>query len=188
LVIEFETNQGLKSGSSVIEVSQTDIPKAFYVTGYASTAPRARGEAVFVDLGQGRNVVGLLGLGPTATVYPGIEDLSRLAFGFDDNRAYKELATLTGRRDLTSDLLPTLVTLPDPKNAKSAIVVTTEDLPKVVGPDVRFSRAWIEMTNDPVTHKLKNHLPELVERSNWSDRIYSYHGKFTPQYYMFVRT
>jgi len=65
LVIEFETNQGLKSGSSVIEVSQTDIPKAFYVTGYASTAPRARGEAVFVDLGQGRNVVGLLGLGPT---------------------------------------------------------------------------------------------------------------------------
>ena len=95
---------------------------------------------------------------------------------------------MQGRRELVPRLIPTLVTLPDVKDANSAIVVTPEDLPKVLGPDVRFLRASVELTKDPVTNDLRKALPELAERGNWPRRSYGSPYKFIPQYHMFFRS
>ena len=146
LVIEVEANGEVKRGSSVIEVSQTGIPEAFYVTGKGSTAPQAKGEAVFVDLGQGRNVVALFGYGPTASNSDRIAFLAAQAFDLDGNHAWRTLPNMQGRRELIPRLIPTLVTMPNVKDASSAAVVAPEDFPKFFGPDVRFLRAWVELT------------------------------------------
>ena len=63
LTIEVETPQGLRSGSSVIETTIRDTTGAVLSTPEARTiSSKVRGEAVFVDLGEGRNVVAILAL------------------------------------------------------------------------------------------------------------------------------
>ena len=66
LTIEVDTPSGLKSGSSVLESAWGLKADWIPQTGGAVGNLR-RGEAVFVDLGGGRNVIAILGLGPTGT-------------------------------------------------------------------------------------------------------------------------
>jgi hypothetical protein len=63
LTIEVETPQGLRSASSVIEAQMTKIPVLLSGGG---ARPSFAGDAPFVDLGGGKNVVALLARGPTA--------------------------------------------------------------------------------------------------------------------------
>ena len=57
LHVEVETLDGIKTGSSVIEASQRRV----YGLNGTVGQPRISGDAVFVDLGGGRNVVALTG-------------------------------------------------------------------------------------------------------------------------------
>ena len=67
LTVEVETPDGMRSGSSVIETNIHDTTGNWWALGEARRASsRVRGEAVFVDLGSGRNVVALLARGPQA--------------------------------------------------------------------------------------------------------------------------
>jgi hypothetical protein len=63
LTIEVETPEGLKTGSSVIE--PYFVAQPMILTSNIGVLG-LRGDAVFVDLGGGKNVVALLGLGRTA--------------------------------------------------------------------------------------------------------------------------
>jgi hypothetical protein len=65
LTIEVETPDGIKSGSSVIETTFWESAGWGPIEARGVRA-EARGEAVFVDLGHGSFVVGLLGWGPIA--------------------------------------------------------------------------------------------------------------------------
>ncbi len=194
LALEFETAEGLKTGSSVIEVSRSDIPGWINEFGAAS-APRATGEAVLVDLGRGRHVIGLLLVGPTenhsavtALSFEAFNDVLKMS-GTDN--LYKTMTTLTGKRILPPDLLPHLITLRDKSDPLSAVLLTPDDVPKVLGADVKFIRAWIELTKDSVTSTLKNHLPAIVDSKNWSEkrfgRQWGSYRTLSPARYMFIR-
>jgi len=69
LALEVETPDGIRSGSSVIEV-RYEMFSEFNGRDHVS---RVFGEAVFVDLGQRKNLVGLLAAGPSGedVDYPG---------------------------------------------------------------------------------------------------------------------
>jgi hypothetical protein len=159
LMIEAEVDGVLRSGASVIEVRTTDFKVGLPETkGLRSSV---RGEAVFVDLGNGRNVFATLGFGPNGNEDK-IDRLAYIAFSQRDPRLeIKDLSKLTGTAPLAGDLIPTLVTFTDLNDPKTARVIRPEEFEQAFGPGVRFKRALIEMTNDPVTTRIEEKMPWL---------------------------
>jgi len=158
LTIEVETPAGAKSSASVIEVSIRE--KASWVPQTGGVTPSARGEAVFVDLGGGRNVIALLASGPNASnvdypyyIVPTHFHLS------NDHSALMKYSGLQGQWDLPAQTLPTLVTFSDLNDPKTARLVRPEEFESVFGKGVHFKRASVEMTNEPVTTGIEKQLP-----------------------------
>lgn len=183
LTIEIETPDGVRSGSSVIEVSKRQIPKFLDSLFYAGGTPRAKGEAIFIDLGQGRNLVALLRFGPDAQTQ---HSMSRLAFEVFQRRStdpndLQQMSRLSGRGDLPGDLIPTLVTFKDPADPKTVRVVSPAEFTSVFGPGVRLKNAWIEMTRDQVTTGIDQKLPWLkeMERRGLGSTVSGRPGVFT---------
>jgi hypothetical protein len=147
LTIEVDTPDGLKSGSSVYEVTRRDERWILIAQGrYISTT---RGQAVFVDLGGGKNVVGLMAFGDTATDVDRMTTLHIQAFlshaqRFDED-VWNGQTRLHGTRELTGDLIPTLVTFSDLNNPETARVVWPQEFPGVFGPGYTFRRETIEI-------------------------------------------
>jgi hypothetical protein len=162
LTIEVETPDGLKTGSAVIEPrARTQSPGL----SLRSVVTRVRGDAVFVDLGNGKNVVGLMAGGPEGRDVGVPVRLAMEAFGVRNCRKsmcdWRQMQSMSGRRDLPLGLVPTLVTFGDVDDPKTARVIEPSEFEAIFGPGYRFKRAWIEITDDWVTRGIKQRLPWL---------------------------
>jgi hypothetical protein len=160
LSVEVETRDGLRSGSSVIEIRYEMFPKLLTDRDHIS---RVFGEAVFVDLGQGKNLIGLLAAGPSGedVDYPG--RLVFLAFNLDGNdpNIPKRLPQLRGKRDLdiyhsslyevTKRFLPTFVTFRDLHDLSTARIAPPDLFDEIFGTGFKLRNVSIEMTSDPMT-------------------------------------
>jgi hypothetical protein len=154
IVIEIDTPSGPKTGSSVLSFtwrSQTPIGPRGAVT-------QIKGDAVFIDMGGGRNLIALLGFGPNAAQ----DRLEYLAF-----EAFKRvgrpmtveaLSKAIGSAPLTGDLIPTFVTFDDPNDPTTARVVRPDELERTFGGGVRFRGAFIELTNERVSSGIERNL------------------------------
>jgi hypothetical protein len=163
LTLEVETPQGIKTGSGVIE-ARISTGNVILSGGGARTS--LEGQAVFVDLGGGKNLIALLAGGPKATHYETPVFLAINAF--DLKRCpkrlceWEEVSRVKGSRDVNRSQMLTLATAPDVNDAKSVVIVDPEDFEKVLGPGYKFKRARVEITEDPVTQGLERKLPFLV--------------------------
>jgi hypothetical protein len=120
-----------------------------------------RGEAVFVDLGAGRNVIALMAHGPRGESVDQMITLPVEAYGYSkwDEPAWEGRAKMQGPVELRPPLVPTLVTFSDLNDPKSARVVLPGEVEQVLGPGTRFKGAWIDMTSDPATQEIERKLP-----------------------------
>jgi hypothetical protein len=164
LTIEVETPDGLKTGSSVIEArARTQSPG---LSG-RSIVPGLRGEAVVVDLGDGKNVMALLAGGEKFSRVDAPITTPMAAFKVRDCNesmcSWRQMLSMSGRRDLPPGLVPTLVTFGDIDDPKTARIIKPDEFGSVFGPGYRFKRASIEMTNDWVTRTLQSTLPWLSD-------------------------
>jgi hypothetical protein len=159
MTVEVMVDGAVRSGASVIEVKINKQPKFGQAPPQVS---RVRGEAIFIDLGNGRNVVALLAAGAKAEnvdyPYNVVPEVFGLTF---DDRDLRKLADLNGSRDLPTNFLPTFVTFSDLNDLKIARIVSPYDFEKEFGPDVQFKRVWIEVTEDPVTRGIETKLSWL---------------------------
>jgi hypothetical protein len=157
MTVEVDVDGTLRTGSSVIQVTAQKQP--VWIWGVVPVLYGVKGEAVFVDLGKGRNVVGLLASGPTGqnVDYPAGVVPTLFGFGYTD-ADLRKYSTLRGTRDLPPRLLPTFITFTDLDDPKTARVVRPDQFGQVFGPGVRFKRAWIETTNDPATRDIDQKL------------------------------
>ncbi len=163
VTVEVETIDGLKTGSSVLEVTTAQYP-SWVTLGANDHRTSVRGEAVFVDLGNGSNLIALLSLGPEAADGRASLFAPRSFFKIVDGAPRdiewtKNLSTMKGRRVYAGDRWPTLVTFKDPKDPSTVREVPFENPKTVLGPGVRSVRAWIDLTKDSVTETLKSRLP-----------------------------
>lgn len=163
ITIEVEATEGLKTGSSVLEVTTIQYP-AWVTLGANDHQTSVRGEAVFVDLGGGRNLVALLALGPNAE--DGTVKLfaprSFLNIGESvprDVEWTKQLSEMTGRAIYAGEKRPTLVTFTDRNDPSTVRTVPFDNPQSVLGPGVRSVRAQIDLTSNPVTETLQSKLP-----------------------------
>ena len=121
LTVEVETPQGIKSASGVMAV----FPDRGYSQGGQT---RTKGDAVFVDLGAGKNLVALLAQMDKSIDLDGINYLALRAYrAAGRNVPFTQLSKVTGAVPVTGALIPILLTFANPDDPGSAHAVTPDD-------------------------------------------------------------
>jgi hypothetical protein len=174
LTVEVETPQGRKSASSVLAVH----PDRGYSRGGHT---RTVGDAVFVDLGGGKNLVALLAHLDGKLDLDGINYLALRAYTAAGGRrvSFNEMSRLTGPVAVKDALIPVLVSFADPANPGSARLVLPDDLPAVLGNGYRLGEISAEVVpngfwpldfggalGEPVTRGIAAKLPWLNGADN----------------------
>jgi hypothetical protein len=177
--VEVDTGKEIRSGSSVIEVVVNREPRLLPEMGGIQS--RAIGQAVFLDLPDGKNLVALLASCAHAEYpeYPTVivERLFRVPF--------ESLPSLTGRRELSANQMPTLVTVDNPSDGKTAHVINPNALEDLLG--VRLRSIVLEMTTDAVTPiNIDAKLPFLIDEEKKRLQLSSYQV-FIPRSSAFLR-
>lgn len=152
----------VRSGQSVIEVKVSKQPQ------FGSAPPQVSyiyGDAVFVDLGDGRNVIALLAAGPNARdvdyPYNVVPELFGLSFADQD---LAKLSSLSGSREAPANYLPTFVTFSDLNDSKTARVVKPEEFDRVFGQSTRLGRVVVEMVDAPITRSIEERMPNIINQ------------------------
>jgi hypothetical protein len=168
LTLAVDTPEGVKRGSSVVEVLFYDVwfPEK-------GTMHKLRGEALYLDLGPGpRPLIALL----TSRLHskygkkllwtqdggPEVSLLTRLfaetpsADFLDD---VPRIAHMRGPHQITPSDLPDLVTFADINDPKSVIEVDPNDLQATLGPNIAWHEITVESTDEPVTAGIEMKLP-----------------------------
>jgi hypothetical protein len=201
LTIAATADGQLRVGSSVIEVRVSKKPQ--FLPEVLPFSYSSRGEAVFVDLGRGRNLVGLLASGPfgQSPSYPELVVTRHLKIPVSDDQQMASLASRQGIWQLDLSELPTLVSFDDVNDPNSGRIVRPEDIGSVFGPGVSLRSATIEIvpagywpltligpTGEPIRYELTKRLPFLVSQKEelWHV-IYNLPPRFQPSIGAFER-
>ena len=173
VTVEVETPTGPRSASGVLHVVVSE--KSGMLPETDGVLNSVRGEAVFLDLGEGRNLVALLARGPNAEGADPLHDWAPRALGRMREGWYRDAPRWTGVARLRGDLAPALATFADLSDPGSARLVRPTEFGAVFGPGYSFVGALLEMADagvwplnvlgfsgDPVTRELARHLPWLA--------------------------
>lgn len=171
LTIEAEVDGQLKSGSGVVQVTWEKQPQIGEAPPWIS---RVKGQAVFVDLDAygallalpsgGEGASGLYSDNSTGPAFLGLlafADTLGIASGYLTTEALVALSRLRAQTELQANNMPRLAILLNKADPRSAHLVRQSQLQALNGPAVRFRRALIEITDDPITTDLATKLPWL---------------------------
>lgn len=175
LTVEVETPEGLRTGSSVIEV-ETSVASSFSIPSPGLVSHRVRGEAVAVDLPGGRTLFALLRsendidwasrvmfmLAPEAPKTASdpfqarFDNMLKLKRSIVLPRTWPPVAHLP-----ESSAYPMLVTFDNLADPSSVEQVDPSDFAASFGEGVRLKRITVQLTDDPVTKDIVGRLPWL---------------------------
>ncbi|ROT95405.1 hypothetical protein EB810_09980 [Altererythrobacter sp. FM1] len=169
LKVEVETPEGLKTGSSVIEVEQSMGRSAG--TGFGEIIMRrVHGEAVAVDLPGGRTLFALR-RSEDETDWAGnvMQYLAPKIAGEKFSEQFDNVLLIKGEHELprywppfAGGLVlsgyPMLVTFGDLADPTSVALVDPDDLAASFGDGYALKRITVQMTNDPVTTGIEKRL------------------------------
>ena len=178
LTLEAATPDGPKTGSTVISL---DFGSQFNVNGGGRRGSvSAIGEALYLDLGQGKNLFVTLvsresGREGRQIGLDGARDLISLPLGvFDLNwepGEERELADQVsaakseGHRDAPFLVLPTTVAFGNVADPKSIVLVDPRNLAATFGPGYELRSATIQITDEPVTRGIEKILPWMKDNT-----------------------
>ena len=181
MTVNVEVDGQMRSGSSVIEVRVNKQP--VFLPGVNPLEYSERGEAAFVDLGAGRNIVALLAAGAFAerAAYPAFLVQSHFKLNLFDDRQLASLPALRGNWELANDSLPTLVTFSNPGDPATLKPLRPDQFEQAFGPGVHLRGVVIDMTTDAVTHNIESKLPWVTKLTSGlsGGNVYQSPGKFT---------
>lgn len=163
LTVELDTPAGVRRGSSVIEIMARNTA-ALAPDGKARTW-RVTGEAVAIDVPDGRTLFALL---KTGAIHQDMAGLSMTALDpAFRNDVVQSAARIVDRAGIVSPApvrprdYPILVTFRDPADRRTMDPVEPDQLEAAFGPGVRLLRVTAALTEDPVTTGLDRRLPWL---------------------------
>ena len=166
LTVEVETPEGVKSASGVMSVHPD---RGYSRRGHTST----KGDAVFVDLGGGKNLVALLAHIDGTLDLDGMNYVALRAYkAAGRNVSFNEMSRMTGTVPVTGALIPVLVTFAVSGDPASALTVPPDDLAAALGKGFRLRGISAEAVpngvwpldfggalGDPVTRGIEAKLP-----------------------------
>lgn len=192
LQVELDTPQGRKTESSVIEVTVRKVAKVIIGTPESGGIRRTlRGQAIFFDMGGGRNLVAALTTGAQgedeANRFERIAELAVKAVTgtYPDPLAMRDLS---GSFEVPEEAWPTLITLADVDDGFSAKAVDPSRLHNAFGVGTRLISVNVTFTKEQPFFTIGKEMPFLQSQSDKLQRIYG--GSpyvFKPQPYYFIR-
>jgi hypothetical protein len=132
LTVEVETPDGVKSASGVMAVH----PDRSYSRGGQT---RTKGDAVFVDLGGGKNLLALLAHIDKSVELDGMNYVALRAYNVAGRKvSFNDMSRMTGAVPVTGALIPVLVTFTNPDDPATARAVPPDDLEAALGKGFRL--------------------------------------------------
>ncbi len=133
LTVEVQTPEGVKSASGVMAVH----PDRSYSRGGKTLT---RGDAVWVDLGGGKNLVALLAHVDKAVELDETNYVALRAYNAAGPKrvSFNEMNRVTGAVPVTGAVMPVLVTFTDPSDPGSARAVPPDQVEAVLGKGFRL--------------------------------------------------
>jgi hypothetical protein len=159
MTVEVEVNGEIKSGSSVIEVDRYLTPK--WLPGGGMRISHVYGDAVFVDLGSGRNVIAALSVRGGRPSWATAEHWPNWIKGPDGRTATFPMPL---RRTALIGDLPMFVTFTGINNPMTLLRVSPEQFETILGSGIKLKGVYVETTRDPITRSIAQHLPWF---KNW---------------------
>jgi hypothetical protein len=169
LTVEVETPAGLKSASGVLAITPD--------RGYSNRGKtRTSGDAVFVDLGAGKNLVALLAHPDKTIDLDAINYVALRAYGGAGGQrvSFNQMSRMTGIVPVTGALVPMLATFADPADPRTMRSVAPDNSEAALGPGYRLHRITAEVVpngfwpvdfggplGEPVTRGIHAKLPWL---------------------------
>jgi hypothetical protein len=140
LTVEVETPQGTKSASGVLSVTPD---RGYNNRGRTLTS----GDAVFVDLGENKNLVALLAHRDKTIDLDAINYVALRAYGEAGGQrvSFNQMSRMTGVVPVTGALIPVLATFGDPADPASMRSVAPDDVEASLGPGFRLHRVTAEV-------------------------------------------
>jgi hypothetical protein len=139
LTLEVETPAGSKSASGVISVHPD---RGYSRHGHTSS----KGDAVFLDLGEGKNLVALLAHLDKTIDFDGVNFVALRAYKAAGRTvSFNEMSRMTGAAPVTGALIPVLVTFTSLDDPASAHTVRPDDLAAVFGKGFRLQSISAEV-------------------------------------------
>jgi hypothetical protein len=169
LTIEVETPEGVKSAAGVMAVTPD---RGYSRRGRTQTS----GDALFVDLGNGRNLVVLLAHLDKTLDLDGMNYVALRAYGAARGQRvpFNEMSSARGVVPVTGTLIPILATFTDPADPATMRIVPSDDLAASFGAGVRLHGVVAEVVpngfwpldfggalGEPVTRGIESKLPWL---------------------------
>lgn len=170
LTIDVQTPGGVKSASGVMAVH---MGKDAGILPEAGGRAGMKGDAIFIDLGDGRHLIAALAHGRNAAHYDGMNFLAMNAFAAAGQKVrFKDVNQLSGKAQVYGDLIPTLVTFTNLTDPKTAQVLDPGDVEATFGKGFHLIRIVLEMVpvglwpldfggplGEPVTRGIEKRLP-----------------------------
>jgi hypothetical protein len=168
LTVAVETPEGVKSASGVMAVHPD--------RGYSRRGQtRTRGDAVWVDLGGGKNLVALMAHIDQSLELDGMNYVALRAYNAAGRKvSFNEMNRITGAVPVQGAVMPILVTFTDPGNPTTARVVPPDDLEAALGKGFHLQGITAEgvpnglwpldfggILGEPVTRGIEAKLPWL---------------------------
>jgi len=177
LTVEVETPEGVKAASGLLSVH----PDRSYSRGGHTIS---KGDAVWVELGGGKNLVALLAQIDKSIETDGMNYLALRAYrAAGRNVSFNEMSRLTGAVPVTGALLPVLISFADPRDPATARAVPPDDMTAVLGNGIRLHGISVEAVpnglwpldfggplGEPVTRGIEAKLPWLNGADNSAAR------------------
>ncbi len=139
LTLEVETPDGMKSASGVYSVTPN---RGYGGSNTGETAgPRTRGDALFVDLGGGKNLVALLAVGTEPTELDATNYIAMRSFIAAGRKVqFRDMKKTTSMSPVVVPAAnaPVLVTFKDVNDPASMRLVTADDVQELLGPGIRL--------------------------------------------------
>ena len=175
LALEVETPDGVKSASGVYSVTPN---RGYGGSNTGETAgPKTKGDALFVDLGGGKNVVALLAVGTEPTDLDATNYIAMRSFNAAGRKVqFREMKKTTAMSPVPVPAAnaPVLVTFKDVNDPASMRVVTPDNVQELLGPGVQLHGMMVStvangvwpldfggMLGEPASRGIEQKLPWL---------------------------
>jgi hypothetical protein len=174
LTVEVETPDGIKSASGVMAVTPD---RGYSRKGHTATS----GDALFIDLGGGKNLVTLLAHLDPMLDLDGMNYVALRAYGASSGQRvpFNEMSRMRGVVPVTGALIPVLAAFADPTDPSTMRTVPSDSLASVLGDGFRVHGFTVEVVpngfwpvdfggvlGEPVTRGIEARLPWLKRTDN----------------------
>lgn len=169
LTVEVETPDGIKSASGVMAVTPD---RGYSRKGHTATS----GDALFIDLGSGKNLVTLLAHLDHTLDLDGMNYVALRAYGSSSGQrvSFNEMSRIRGVVPVTGELIPVLAAFADPADPSTMRTVPPDNIASVLGNGFRLHGVSAEVVpngfwpvdfggvlGEPVTRGIEAKLPWL---------------------------